>query len=85
MTLVDSCFIFLEIIQLNFCGINKDTNFKIGLRTEVDKYMKSFSSIDDETNSEILIDEETKKELNKTASSTDDLGSYSNDWKKEKV
>ena len=34
-------FIFLEIIQLNFCGINKDANFKIGLRTEVDKYMKS--------------------------------------------
>ena len=72
-------FIFLEIIQLNFCGINKDTNFKMGLRTEVDKYMKSFSSIDDETNSEILIDEESKKELNKTASSTDELGSYSND------
>ena len=41
-------FIFIEIIQLNFCGINKDITFKIGLRNDVDRYMQSFSSNEDE-------------------------------------
>lgn len=30
--------IFLEIIQLNFCDINRDTKYSIGIRSEVDKY-----------------------------------------------
>ena len=41
-------FIFLEIIQLNFCGINKDITFKLGLRSDVNKYMQSFSSTDED-------------------------------------
>ena len=42
-----SLFIFLGIVQLNFCGINQDTNYKMGLRSDVDKYMQSFSSEND--------------------------------------
>ena len=45
-------FIFLGIIQLNFCGINQDTSFKIGLRSDVDKYMQSFSTEDGNYNKE---------------------------------
>lgn len=40
-------FVFLEFIQLNFCGINKDITFKIGLRHDVNKYMQSFSEDED--------------------------------------
>ena len=50
-------FIFLEIIQLNFCGINKDSMLKRGLRTDVDKYMQSFSSNGDENDNEIFSDD----------------------------
>ena len=35
--------IFIEIIQLNFCGINKDTIFHISLRSDVDRYFDTFS------------------------------------------
>ena len=49
-------FIFLEIIQLNFCGINKDYMLKNGLRSDVDKYMQSFSSNSDEHDNEIFDD-----------------------------
>jgi hypothetical protein len=35
--------IFIEIIQLNFCGINKDTVLHIGLRSDVDRYFDTFS------------------------------------------
>ena len=38
-----SLLIFLEIIQLNFCGISKDTKLHIGLRSDVDKYIEAFS------------------------------------------
>lgn len=43
-------FIFLEIIQLNFCGINKDITFKISLKHDVNRYMQSFSEDGDEDN-----------------------------------
>ena len=36
--------IFIEIIQLNFCGINKDTILHIGLRSDVDRYFETFST-----------------------------------------
>ena len=36
--------IFLEIIQLNFCGINRDTKLHIGLRSDVDRYFETFST-----------------------------------------
>jgi hypothetical protein len=49
-------FIFLEIIQLNFCGINKDYMLKNGVRSDVDKYMQSFSSNSDEHDNEIFDD-----------------------------
>ena len=39
-------FIFLDIIQLNFCGISKEMTYKLGLKSDVDKYMQSFSSKD---------------------------------------
>ena len=53
-------FIFLEIIQLNFCGINKDITFKIGLRSDVNRYMQSFSSDGDED--EILENPDDKED-----------------------
>ena len=37
-------FIFLEIIQLNFCGINKDISFKTGLQSDVKRYMLTFNT-----------------------------------------
>ena len=47
-------FIFLDIIQLNFCGISKEMTNKLEFKSDVDKYMQSFSSIDDnEINNEI--------------------------------
>ena len=46
-----SLFIFLGIIQLNFFGISQDTSFKVGLRSDVDKYMQSFSTDDNDENS----------------------------------
>ena len=39
-------FIFVEIIQLNFCGISKEMTNKLELKSDVDKYMQSFSSTD---------------------------------------
>ena len=47
-------FIFLDIIQLNFCGISKEMTNKLEFKSDVDKYMQSFSSINDnEINNEI--------------------------------
>ena len=48
-------FIFLEILQLNFCGISKDTKLHISLRSDDDKYFEtlstgSFSEIQKEEN-----------------------------------
>lgn len=37
-------FIFLEILQLNFCGISKDTKLHIGLRSDDDKYFETISN-----------------------------------------
>ena len=39
-------FIFVDIIQLNFCGISKEMTYKLELKSDVDKYMQSFSSTD---------------------------------------
>ena len=38
-------FVFLEILQLNFWGISKDTKLHIGLRSDDDKYFENFSSL----------------------------------------
>jgi len=53
-------FIFIEIIQLNFCGINKDITFKMGLRSDVDRYIQSFSSNEDEYDPNTNNNEEDK-------------------------
>ena len=37
-------FIFIEILQLNFCGISKDTKFHIGIRSDDDKYFETLSN-----------------------------------------
>ena len=59
-------FIFIEIIQLNFCGINKDITFKMGLRSDVDRYMQSFSSNEDEYEPNTNNNEEDKANNNNT-------------------
>ena len=75
-------FIFLEIIQLNFCGISKDVRFRNNLRSDVDKYMQSFSSEGDNDNIGITLDTGEKvnemKERNISASSNE-LESYENE------
>ena len=75
-------FIFLEIIQLNFCGISKDVRFRNNLRSDVDKYMQSFSSEGDNDNIGITLDTGEKvnemKERNISASSSE-LESYENE------
>jgi hypothetical protein len=75
-------FIFLEIILLNFCGINKDITFKIGLQSDVNKYMQSFSADEDDIEVEKTDDKGEKlnemKERNISASSSE-LESYEND------
>ena len=42
-------FIFLEIIQLNFCGINKDITFNTGLQSDVKRYMLTFNTKEEDT------------------------------------
>ena len=80
-------FIFLEIILLNFCGINKDITFKIGLQSDVNKYMQSFSADEDDIEVEKTGDKGEKlnemKERNISATSSE-LESYENEWSKEK-
>ena len=75
-------FIFLEIILLNFCGINKDITFKIGLQSDVNKYMQSFSADEDDIEVEKTGDKGEKlnemKERNISATSSE-LESYEND------
>ena len=75
-------FIFLEIILLNFCGINKDITFKIGLQSDVNKYMQSFSADEDEIDVEKSNDKGEKlnemKERNISATSSE-LESYENE------
>jgi hypothetical protein len=75
-------FIFLEIIQLNFWGINKDITFKIGLKSDVNKYMQSFSADEDEIEVEKSNDKGEKlnemKERNISATSSE-LESYENE------
>ena len=57
-------FIFLDIVQLNFCSISKEMTFKLGLKSDVDKYVQSFSSNDDNEENENI--DENKNELNPT-------------------
>ena len=75
-------FIFLEIILLNFCGINKDITFKIGLQSDVNKYMQSFSADEDDIEVEKTNDKGEKlnemKERNISATSSE-LESYENE------
>ena len=75
-------FIFLEIILLNFCGINKDISFKIGLQSDVNKYMQSFSADEDDIEVEKTGDKGEKlnemKERNISATSSE-LESYENE------
>ena len=75
-------FIFLEIILLNFCGINKDITFKIGLQSDVNKYMQSFSADEDDIEVEKTDDKGEKlnemKERNISATSSE-LESYENE------
>lgn len=75
-------FIFLEIILLNFCGINKDITFKIGLQSDVNKYMQSFSADEDDIEVEKTDDKGEKlnemEERNISATSSE-LESYENE------
>ena len=75
-------FIFLEIILINFCGINKDITFKIGLQSDVNKYMQSFSADEDDIEVEKTGDKGEKlnemKERNISATSSE-LESYENE------
>ena len=75
-------FIFLEIILLNFCGINKDITFKIGLQSDVNKYMQSFSADEDDIEVEKTDNKGEKlnemKERNISATSSE-LESYENE------
>ena len=75
-------FIFLEIILLNFCGINKDITFKIGLQSDVNKDMQSFSADEDDIEVEKTGDKGEKlnemKERNISATSSE-LESYENE------
>ena len=73
-------FIFLEIIQLNFCGINKDITFKIGLQSDVNRYMQTFNTkVDDlENNDNNNENEESKSiEMNERNISDTSSGLYS--------
>ncbi len=58
-----SLFIFLGIIQLNFFGISQDTSFKVGLRSDVDKYMQSFSTDDNDNDENSIQFEANTSEL----------------------
>ena len=72
--------IYLEIIQLNFCGLNADVSFKKGLKSDVRRYMQSFSEDTDETDVfDNLNDKENKKSESEeeiTSNYTSELESY---------
>ena len=73
-------FIFLEIIQLNFCGINKDITFKIGLQSDVNRYMQTFNTkVDDVENNDNSNEIEKSKsiEMNESNISDTNSGLYS--------
>ena len=78
-------FIFLEIIQLNFCGINKDIAFRKYLKSDVDKYMQSFSSDGEEDLVEDINEKggnnEKLNEMNKRniSNCSSELESYENE------
>ena len=73
-------FIYLEIIQLNFWGISKDITIKKGFRSDVDKYMQSFSSDGEEDADKELIHVKNEETNDKTISlHKSELDSYEND------
>ena len=74
-------FIYLEIIQLNFCGISKDITIKKGIRTDVDKYMQSFSSDGEENvEKELILGVQNEETKDKTKSlPSDEYESYENE------
>ena len=73
-------FIYLEIIQLNFWGISKDITIKKEFRSDVDKYMQSFSSDGEEDDDKELIHVKNEETNDKTISlHKSELDSYEND------
>jgi drug/metabolite transporter (DMT)-like permease len=80
-------FIFLEIIQLNFCGINKDISFKTGLQSDVKRYMLTFNTKEEDikNNDNSKENKETKEtksiEMNETNISArgSELDSYNDE------
>ena len=73
--------IFLEIIQLNFCGINRDTKLHIGLRSDVDRYFDTFSAgtFNENPNNERSMSDTSfnKTTMNKTGERTDSVSESS--------
>ena len=74
-------FIYLGIIQLNFWGLNVDVSFKKGVKSDVKRYMESFSEGGDEI--EILDDSKERDNQksendpkNITSEYTSELESY---------
>ena len=77
-------FIYLGIIQLNFWGLNVDVSFKKGVKSDVKRYMESFS----EGGDEIEIFDDSKERDNQksendpkniTSEYTSELESYENE------
>jgi hypothetical protein len=73
--------IFLEIIQLNFCGINRDTKLHIGLRSDVDRYFETFSTgtFNENPNNERSMSDTSfnKTNMNKTGERTESVSESS--------
>ena len=74
-------FIFLEIIQLNFCGINKDISFKTGLQSDVKKYMLTFNTKEEDIKNNDNSKETKSIEMNETNISArgSELDSYNDE------
>ena len=67
--------IFLEIIQLNFCGFNKDTKLRIGIRSDIDKINQNKEELY-KTKSEEIEDNDDENNRNKSTDRTNSEVSY---------
>lgn len=67
--------IFLEIIQLNFCGFNKDTKLHIGIRSDIDKINQNKEELY-KTKSEEIEDNDDENNRNKSTDRTNSEVSY---------
>ena len=67
--------IFLEIIQLNFCGFNKDTKLHIGIRSDIDKTIQNKNELY-RTKSEVSEDNDDENNRNKSTDRTNSDVSY---------